>query len=174
MEHSLRPSQPANYQQIASADQSSGIEGSKTDTVYKTTCDQCVKSKIKCDGGKPMCKQCLFRKRTNTAPCQYSIKNKPGRKNIVREVPSRDLKDARNQTTCVGPSAIAKATKGEKRSWPEFIPIKAAGVQNSARVLKRQHVEGKSKQDLSAAEKECTIALVTMAHVQHVRDQLEV
>jgi len=39
-----------------------------------------VKSKIKCDGARPKCGQCSVRKKQNTAPCRYSVKNRPGRK----------------------------------------------------------------------------------------------
>lgn len=42
----------------------------------RTTCDVCLRKKIKCDKGRPSCWHCAKR----GLPCKYSLKKKPGRK----------------------------------------------------------------------------------------------
>lgn len=42
----------------------------------RTTCDLCLKKKIKCDGRKPACSNC----ERKDAQCVYTMKRKPGRK----------------------------------------------------------------------------------------------
>mmetsp|Transcript_5948 Transcript_5948/g.8156 ORF Transcript_5948/g.8156 Transcript_5948/m.8156 type:complete len:473 (+) Transcript_5948:366-1784(+) len=48
----------------------------------RSACDACVKSKKKCDRGRPYCNQCISKQKSKRkpSPCYYSLKKKPGRK----------------------------------------------------------------------------------------------
>jgi len=60
----------------------------QTDHMTRSSCDNCVKNKRKCDGGRPFCKECEKSKKRSQTPCHYGIRRKPGPKDKLRHGPT--------------------------------------------------------------------------------------